>query len=525
MEQAGVDHYGRQDGKMGDVIIYGGDGRMISTTSNQYTGSKNGKDLMHWKTFTDDPNDFVRLTYGDLANKNATLFHTSAEARACVKKPLTYSIGDGLVFKSEINAGFIGLKPETAKEWSRTFSELLHYEKIAASYYKKQRLLVADAKITGDSVLYFLRDEEDLKPFDLIPAGGHEIDWESSNKNTILGIKVDDYNRRQGIVRSKTGKELPFKDTDGNQNVIQLLYQERAGQLRGYGCYYSEIARAKGFDRFMDAIINRAVIEATQIGYVADSDRRVSEQARRMVKNASGAPSSFSKVGGGDPVLDGMFYELSSSGSMEFLESKTPSNNFDVFNEWELNRFAMATGYPPEFILGKYPTSFTAHKGALNDAVKAYMQDRRIFIDIVDNIVNLEYLKHFARTGQIDVTPAFWTDHKIQIAYLQGTHLGPVPGHINPLQEVNADIKAIDAGGMTLDDFTRKHGHDFWNGLDEWSAQAQAFAKAQPITQEQKLAQDMENRDANGELQQSADKKEGFFSRRRRKNDAKNNKA
>lgn len=255
------------------------DGRIVELSgSHQYTGEKTGGELASWLTHTPDPHEFIRYSYGRLAACNATLYNTSALARACVKKPASYVIGDGLYFRSAIHGDFLGLSKEKAKNWSRKFSDLLHREKIALGYYEKQTLLYQEAKITGDSFLYFLReDSEDSEDnedneLDLIPTGGHDIDWEKSIPNqVILGIKVDSFGRRQGVYRIN-GSYVPFRDSDGNQNLVQLLFRERAGQIRGYGCFYSEIARAKNIDRVWDATIARMAQEAINIGsFTVDS--------------------------------------------------------------------------------------------------------------------------------------------------------------------------------------------------------------------------------------------------------------
>jgi capsid protein len=130
--------------------------------------------------------------------------------------------------------------------------------------------------------------------------------------------------------------------------------------------------------------------------------------------------------------------------------------------------------------MGKYSTSFTAHKGALNDFWKIVEEERSAYIDTVETIVNLEYLKHFVRTGQLKVKPEFWTDYKTQIAYLDGSYLGPVPGHINPLQEVNADAKSVEQGFALRSSIATKHGNDFWNMIDSWEEEQDRWSKASP---------------------------------------------
>ena len=206
-----------------------------------YDGEKQTGEFNSWNTFGADPNYVVKGTYKTLIDRLTTLYYTSPFARANINKPLAYSIGEGIVFQSHINGEPFGLTKEQANEFSKAFSYELHVEKLAANYYQKQPILAREAKITGDSLLFFDYNDPDGKPFDLIVAGGHDIDCQKEADNVQLGIQTDKYLRREGIHRVDENGYMAFKDDDGDQNVIQLLFQERAGQLRGYGTNFAII--------------------------------------------------------------------------------------------------------------------------------------------------------------------------------------------------------------------------------------------------------------------------------------------
>ena len=462
------------------------DGRIVGLSgSHQYTGEKTGGEFASWLTHNPDPHEFIRYSYGRLAACNATLYNTSALARACVKKPASYVIGDGLYFRSAISGDFLDLSKNEAKNWSRRFSELLHREKIALGYYEKQALLYQEAKITGDAFLYFLREEHEdreINDLDLVPTGGYDINWRKSvsdqdSTQVILGIEVDSFGRRRGVHRTN-GKYISFRDADGNQNVVQLLFRERAGQIRGYGCFYSEIARAKNIDRVWDATIVRMAQEAINIGSFTVNSSNPTMQARRAAKASTGGESEHvEELTGAAQMKPGSMYVLRGGEGLNFTDLKTPSSNFDLANEWTLKLFSMAVGYPPEFLLGEYSTSYTAHRGALNDAMKRCLQERKTVTRIVDDVVNFELLKKFIDRGELKVRPQFLTSRAAQKAYLAGAYLGPVPGHVNPLQEIKADLAAVDGAVRLRSDVATKYGHDYWADIEEWHEQQNEFRK------------------------------------------------
>jgi len=463
------------------VMVIGADGKIDRRVSSspQYTGDRWITQNIGWTVYHADPNAFVRYTYGELANRAATLYHSSAIARACVHKPLAYVLGSGLVFRSAIDEDFLGLSKEDAKKWSKRFSQLLHAEKLEVDWYQKSARLYTDASITGDALVYLLREDEDDKPFDLIVAGGHDIDDKYQSEGCVLGVKIDKFNRLLGF-RNQAEKDVELVDSAGNINAILYRGATRAGQVRGLSKYYSEIGRSRAFDRIWDATVERMVQEAVQVGYYnvtsSDPERQAMAAARAAAGRKKEGVNEIKKMGGSIAMSPGM-YVFGNEEGLQFTDLKTPSNNFASANEWMLNMFAMATGYSPEFLMSKYSTSYTAHKGALNDVWRRITMERDGFVRQVEDPINMEYLKHFIRTGQLEVPVEFWADYRIRRAYAAGTYIGPALGAINPLQEVRADIEAVTNGGMTLEAFAAKRGIDFWPTLDEMQAQFAAWYK------------------------------------------------
>lgn len=500
------------------ILVFGPDGKAtFSYSSAQYTGDKYPGQHRHWQTYDPDANAFVRYSYGELSKRCATLYHTSAIARACINKPRVYAIGDGIYFRSAIDHEFLGLTPTQAKDWSRRFSELLNLEKVASNYYEKSGTLFCESGIFGDALLLFLREEESELPFDPIVTGGHHIQWQKSNEDHVLGIHVDEYMRRKGFVDNR-GNAVDFVDSEGNQNAVMFFLKERAGQIRGYSRYYSEIGRSKSFDRMWDATVERMVQEAVHVGYYNVATTDINAQMRRLAEEASGKTpdGGMKQVHDERALTPGAMYTFANGEGMTFNDVKSPSNNFGLANEWTINMFAMATGYAPEFLLSKYSTSYTAHKGALNDTYKRIMQERVAFIRAVEMRVNMEYLKHFARTGQLDVRADFWSDYKVRLSYLAGTYVGPVPGHVNPLQEINADLKAEGAGLVSKEALAAKWGTDFWKALDEMQAQIDAWNRSDPETQEEQLAADLQRREDGEAAAESKSERRRWFGRSRR---------
>lgn len=494
-------------------------GKLTKTEdSNQYTGDKVGGEFRSWDTLSTDPNRFIKESYGILSKRCATLYQTSPHARACINKPLSYAIGDGIAFKSAINAEFIGWTAKRAKKWSKKFTTLLHLDKMATGWYENQAILFREASRCGDALVYLLREDDREMPVELLVAGGHAIDWEhtvdreeGATEQWMLGIKLDKFGRRRAFWQKSTNSAVDFKDKQGNLNAIQFFFPELAGQARGYSAIHSIIAMMKQGDRMWDATIARAVTESIMMGWFNADTADVGQQIAAFADTARGktAPSTeattASSLVKSENMVPGGVFHLGNRESMSFSDLKTPSDNFGLLNEWILKCMAMARGYPPEFLLGEYNTSFTAHKGALNDASKKSVQERMQQVRMVERPVNLEYLRYYGATGQIEVPPGFWTNYRVRQALLEGTYLGPVPGHINPLQEVKADVEAVKASFTTPEMVATKYGRDWYNDFDEWEEQQTMWLEGSAEHRAEKMA---EQERLNAEAEAGDDKKD-----------------
>lgn len=483
-------------------VIYSSDGSVLKTVSGaSYDGSKTGNDLKSWREQSVDPSEFILETYDKLTARCATLYNTNAYCRSLVKKPLAYSIGRGVFFRSLPNYKMLGIDREQAVEWGRKFTQLLHYDKLNINHYAKQYDLMAERSITGDSLLFFLR-EDDGKPFDIVTASGALII--DSDKNAApktgydgytLGIQHDKFNRRSGIWTSNEKESFSFYDSEGNRSIIQLMFRERSGQMRGYSDYYWGVAHAKNLDRVIDATIERMVLESIQMGWITANPNEMKQQAQGMANASRGRGKQESSDSGLTqknlnteytpgvmPIFENKDHKI------EFTDLKTPSNNFSNAMLEYRRLFAMGRGVAPEFVLGEYSTSFTAHKGALNDTMKTIYFERQRYVEQVEKLVNLEYLKHYVRTGMLEVMPGFWDNHYIQQAYLAGKWIGEVPGHVNPLQEVKSNIEAINAGLMLRSDAAANNGYsDFESFLDEREYQEKEFLSQSQEIQMKKI--------------------------------------
>lgn len=489
------------------MAIYIINGNKVQAVANsaQMTGEKIPGDLKTWDYYGTNPNELLKLSYDILSQRSTTLYHTHPPVAAAVNKTTTYAIGPGLVFRSQPDWQILGMTKEAAKDWGMRFQRLVHYMFTLLNYYEKQPILFRTAMIMGDSLLMFDRSEQaNGLPFDLIETGGDQIDFQAIGKGgeqVTLGISHDDFLRRKGLYLIGNNSRTDYADANGDQQVIQFFHKLMARQLRGYPLAYRIIAGAKNNDRLWDAVLHRAVMETLILGTTESESDDPVKQMNQLADSILNDSETGRSNGAGYDITNATNVGAGNilnfrKGGIKFTDMKTPSNNFDKMQAAYIDYVGMATDVPPECVLSRYSTSYTAHKGALNDFIQAYMQKRRGFIQNVNNSVVLEIAKYLFYEKLIEMPHReFFSSPIIQLATIAGNWLGPVPGHINPLQEVNAKALEVTNAFRTRADAAADYGNEYDNMIEEWTQQEREWRAASPEQKAAKLGQDMDERD------------------------------
>lgn len=454
------------------------------------TGEKIAGDLDDWNLLQQDINEALTASYDKLQARSMTLYHTYPPVASAVSKTTAYAIGGGNVFRSRPDHRILGITEDAAKEWGRKFQLLVHYYFDILNWYEKQSVLFRGSLIAGDSVLLFVRDE---KGFDLIEYGGDKIDWDrSDDQNWTLGIKHDSKGRRSAL--SMGGKQVNFKNQKtGDQIAVQFYLKELPRQLRGMPLAYKIIALAKGHDREIDATIQRAVLEATMFGFsntdTTDLASQIQQQVETAVKKRGGAlQTAWQKISGSRKLDPGAFYQLKTGEGISFTDMKAPSSTFGLFQEWMIKYVAMGMDMTPGVIMSNYPTSYSSHRGEFNDFWKMVQQKRSFFNTKVNNVVVKELATLMILAGKISA-PGFFDDPVIQKAWLSGSWLGPIPGHINPKQEIEAHAIAVKNAFETRGDVAAQFGNEYDNMINLWAEEEIQF-KTLPLTEQEKKIQE-----------------------------------
>ena len=471
--------------------------------SKQMTGEKIPGDLDTWDYFGTDPNAILVWSYAILSQRATTLYHTHPPVTSAINKLTNYAIGSGLRFRSQPDWEILGWTKDKAKSWGMQFQKLVHYVFLLLNFYQKQGILFRTGLIMGDSLLLFDRNKnKNNNLFDIIETGGDQIDWKCTGEKCTLGIWHDEYLRREAVQLFGRDKKIEFQDGEtGDQNIIQFYDKLIARQLRGYPLAYRIISAAKNNDRWWDATLARLVMETIIFAQVSETNAGDTQRVIDTIADTLYANQEIDQKEGTikrENIANGapgaIISRTEKGKGIEYTELKTPSNNFDKVENAYIDMVGMATDVPPECVLSRYNTSYTAHKGAFNDFQKSYILKRNNFAHNVADVVLYEVAKYIFLEGMIEMPKNFFDNPIIRLAALKGNWLGPVPGHINPVQEVDALIKAKDNAFVTPADATLNYSMNEWDDqIEEWQQQMAEWRKIPQEKQAEIIGNEMQS--------------------------------
>lgn len=281
----------------------------------------------------------------------------------------------------------------------------------------------------------------------------------------------------QGVRVNKAGRALSYsvasRNDDGSYttersvraaNMLQLGYFDRFDQVRGITPLAPAINSLRDCYESFDYQLAKSKISA-MFGLVLTRD------AVDGWGDVSGdATNGYDiNLSNGKPVL----LDLDPGDKAEFIESQSPSTNFQSFTETMISISLKSLDIPYSFYMENF-TNFFGSRSAFIHYSKAVKQKRMALIDLLDQITAWR-ISLFIADGTLQLPPGTTVNNLRWEWVAAGTPWW------NPSQEINADIAAINAGLKTRAQVIREHqGREFTEVINQL-ADEEAYIKAQQV--------------------------------------------
>lgn len=302
-------------------------------------------------------------------------------------------------------------------------------------------------------------------------------DPDSGKPGWINGVRVDDAGRAlaYGIHRrGRNGQGFEFDREVAASNLFHYGFFERfaSDQVRGVSPIAAAINSFRDVYENIDyALIKAKVSQLFALVFYRDAEEAAGELTHDGSENDDGGESrgGYQVDFGRGPIQ----LDLDPGDKAEFLESKTPSNEFQSFHSTVVMIALKSLDIPFSFFDESH-TNYSGSRGSWLQYDRS-CHDKQADQILLRNRYTIWKLQQWVRDGEL-VLPRSWT-----IGDLNWEWVPKGMPWFDPGKEVNANLLAISAGLDNPQRIVKEHGRgDFKDNIDA-IADAMAYAKEKGV--------------------------------------------
>lgn len=473
----------------------------ILNTGYSNSGANKAKKAMRgWSFKGGSVKEDIEDNLETLTQRSRDLYMNTPLATGALKTIRTNAIGAGLILNSQIDREFLGLSEEEADAWETN---------VEREFSLWANSLMADAmqmhnffELQQVAFLSFLTSGE---VFTLLPYRAHKAHWYSLRVQLLESDRVSQPSGNHpeifsGVELGKHGEVVAYHICNvhplatsagqkkwvriekfgrhtGRQNVLHLMESERPEQRRGVPILAPVIESLKQLDRYSEAELMAALVSSLMTVFIETSE---DDDGSGPLPGEGVAESE--QIDAADP----MSVELAPGSVIalapgEKANTSNPARNnasFDPFVTAILRQVGAALELPYEVLVKHFMSSYSASRAALLEAWKMFKTRREFMASRFCQPIYEEWLTEAILIGRIHA-PGFLENPLIRAAYAQSEWNGPSQGQLDPLKEVNAAIKRVEAGFSTrARETSEMTGGDYWRNHNQRVIEEQARREA-----------------------------------------------
>lgn len=446
-----------------------------------------------------------------LAARARDLVRNSGIAAGAMRKARAQTIGPGLSLRAKPDALALGADPRDALTFGRTIERVWrgwahgpdhqcdirrvrNFGQILRSLWSERFMAgenIAIIRWRPDRGTEFATCLQEIDPDRL--SNPHDV---PDRDDLSQGIELSDdgepiayhfrdahqYDYRWTSKRWSWTRLPRLDDEDGRRVVVHGFDVERAEQIRGVSPFAPILIGFRDLQRFTEAEIGAAIINATFAAFVkAGFDATAVADALGL--DAGGLTSmgrSWQDVRAsiygetGISIRDNKVALLAPGDEVEINNTTRQVGAFADFKKAFLQDFATALGLPYPVLAEDWEgVSYSAARAALAETWRIVTEDRATFVaDTVSPIFREVVTEAFWRgyVTEPDGWPPFEGNES---AYLAADWTGPGRGYVDPLKEAQANLLLMRTGAKTLDQVCAEQGQDWERVLIQLATEKQ----------------------------------------------------
>ena len=445
---------------------------ILNSGYSRHGGSYAKKSLIGWLSGGSDADADIVDNLETLRNRSRDLYMGSPLATGALKTVRTNVVGSGLALNAQVDAKFLGLTEEQAKEWEenterewRLWSESVNCDaERRQTFFQLQSLVLLSALMSGDVFV----------TMPIIPRKGCAYDLRiglieadrvcdplnaSTTANILGGIEVGTHGETVAYwvakhhpgaiprigqdLQQEWKRVLAFGTTTGRRNVLHIMADvERPAQRRGVPMLAPVIEALKQLSRYSEAELMAAVVSGMFTVFVkSNTPDSPLATAFNPAMQVDKAPNAY-EMGNGSIVA------LDEGEEVQIADPSRPNPNFDPFVIAICRQIGAALEIPYELLVKNFTESYSASRASLLEAWKMFRMRREWLVGNFCQPIYEEWLTEAVLKGRVQA-PGFFDDPAIRAAWCGAEWFGDAQGQLDPLKEANAAKVRVDEGFST----------------------------------------------------------------------------
>lgn len=498
--------------------------RLFQAISGAYFGaSKTRRSMSEWTPIDADPDSTIQYDLQELRKRSRDMVRNAPLAAGAINTNCTNIIGTGLKLQAQIDRNILNLSDEQADTWENK-------AEAEWSLFWDTKNVDLTRTLTGNAIVDLvlrqaLENGEIFVNLPRVDRGGPYIlklqlieadrvstpDGKTDTDAFFLGIEKDangapaayhvcsqfPFAYRPSTKKKEWTRVPAYAASSGLPNIIHVFKPLRPGQSRGVPYLTPVIESLKLLDRYTEAELMAAVVSSMLTVFVKTETGEMGFDSSELGQE-TGATSTDKDI----KLASGAIIDLARGESIETVDPARPNQAFDPFVQAILRQIGVALELPFEILIKHFTASYSAARAAMLEAWKYFGTRRQWLAENFLQIVYEVWLYEAVASGRIDA-PGFFTDPLIRKAYSGCDWIGPAPGQIDPLKEINAAEKRMNVGLTTHAQETASLGGDWEKNVPQIKKEVAQIkdsglldlsAKQQQSAQAQKEEQDDEDR-------------------------------
>lgn len=466
------------------------------------------KSMIGWDyaggSYREDINDNLSV----LRQRSRDLYMGVPIATGAIKTMRTNVVGRGLMLKPSIDGEALGMEPDEVRqlekkitrEWALWADSNDCDMSRIDNFYELQQLAFLNWLMSGDTFILLPVKKRENQPYDLrihlIEADrvSSPLGYDTFDNKIVGGVEVD---KDGEVVAYHFSKHHPlsyatermewvrveaYGSRTGRRNVLHLMNRERIDQRRGVPFIAPVIEALKQLGRYTDAELVAAVVSGMFTVFIEkDSDSDDEPIGSAIPEEMQVDAEDESTV----ELAPGAVIDLAEGEKAHDTNPGRPNANFEGFVTAICRQIGAALEIPYELLVKHFTASYSASRGALEEAWKMFRMYRTWLATDFCQPIYEEWMAEAVAKGRINA-PGFFTDPIRRKAYCKAQWNGPARGLLDPVKEVNAAKERVAQGFSTRSNETMEMtGTDYYSNCEQLAQEEMKMKEVKEIASNQ----------------------------------------